>query len=51
MGLDFTAAANGEMEPTAVPGSDMFAREHRLRLSELCTDVDEYVDSLNISQG
>ena len=31
--------------------TDMFMREDRVRLSELCADVEEYVDSLNISQG
>ena len=31
--------------------TDMFMREDRVRLSELCAEVEEYVDSLNISQG
>jgi len=31
--------------------ADMFMREDRVRLGELCAEVEEYVDSLNISQG
>lgn len=31
--------------------SDMFMRDHRVRLGQLTSDLEEYVQSLNISQG
>ena len=31
--------------------SDMFMHDHRVRLSQLNSDVEEYVESLNVSQG
>jgi hypothetical protein len=31
--------------------SDMFIRDHRVRLSELIAELEEYVESLNVSQG
>jgi len=31
--------------------SDMFMYDHRVRLAQLISDVEEYVESLNVSQG
>jgi hypothetical protein len=31
--------------------SDMFMHDHRVRLADLTSDVDDYVESLNVSQG
>jgi hypothetical protein len=31
--------------------SEMFMHDHRVRLAELTSDMDEYVDSLNVAQG
>jgi hypothetical protein len=31
--------------------SDMFMHDHRLRLAQLNSDVEEYVESLNVCQG
>ena len=31
--------------------SDMFMHDHRVRLDQLNSDVEEYVESLNVSQG
>jgi len=31
--------------------SDMFMHDHRVRLGQLNSDVEEYVESLNVSQG
>jgi hypothetical protein len=31
--------------------SDMFMHDHRIRLAELSRDLEEYVESLNLSQG
>jgi hypothetical protein len=31
--------------------SDMFMHDHRVRLAQLSTDLVEYVESLNVSQG
>jgi hypothetical protein len=31
--------------------SDMFIHDHRVRLSDLTAQLEEYVESLNVSQG
>jgi hypothetical protein len=31
--------------------SDMFMHDHRVRLGQLASDLDDYVDSLNVAQG
>ena len=31
--------------------SDMFMHDHRVRLSQMTSDLDDYVDSLNVAQG
>ena len=31
--------------------SDMFMHDHRVRLGQLTSDLEEYVDSLNVAQG
>jgi hypothetical protein len=31
--------------------SDMFMHEHRVRLGEMSSDLEEYVESLNVAQG
>jgi len=31
--------------------ADLFAREDRVKLSELSKDADDYIDELNINQG
>jgi hypothetical protein len=31
--------------------SDMFMHDHRVRLGEMTSDLEEYVDSLNVAQG
>ena len=31
--------------------SDMFMHEHRVHLGQLTSDLDDYVESLNVSQG
>jgi hypothetical protein len=31
--------------------SDMFMHDHRIRLSQMTSELDDYVESLNVSQG
>ena len=31
--------------------SDMFMHDHRVRLGQLTSDLEEYIDSLNVAQG
>jgi hypothetical protein len=31
--------------------SDMFMHDHRVHLGQLTSDLDDYVESLNVSQG
>jgi hypothetical protein len=31
--------------------ADMFMHEHRVRLGQMTSDLDDYVDSLNVAQG